>query len=243
MNLGRVDGSTVPVALDGSTDVEGDRSRTILGATDKAVALFVPVGLMLCGAVFVGTTTTGVLVRLAEETEPVTVEPEAIRMGDIESDTLAPDSEALSDKVTEAVADVAAEMLPELVPVIPVPVPVELETIRIEEIESDTLASDSEALPDEIEAISDVAVETLPELVPVLSVIVEPETITTEIPESDTLDPDSEALPDETAGVVVDAAAETLPEPVPVVPVPVSDAVIEIAEPEADTFPDIVAEF
>jgi hypothetical protein len=44
MNIGRVDGSVVAVALDGATDEGGCGATAILDATEIEVALFVPVG-------------------------------------------------------------------------------------------------------------------------------------------------------------------------------------------------------
>jgi len=105
MILGRDVGSIVPVALDGTTDVEGDGATTMLGATVKEVALSVPVGLMLCGGALVAMTTAGVSVLLAEAAEPETVEPDAVVTAETEPDAVAPGMEADPDEVTRPVAE------------------------------------------------------------------------------------------------------------------------------------------
>lgn len=57
----------MPVALEGTTDVGGEGATTMVGATVREVALSVPVGLMLCGAVLVDTTVAGVSVAMTGE--------------------------------------------------------------------------------------------------------------------------------------------------------------------------------
>lgn len=65
--MGRDDESTVPVALEGTTAVGGEGATTMVGATVSEVALSVPVGLMLCGAVLVATPVAGVSVTMTGE--------------------------------------------------------------------------------------------------------------------------------------------------------------------------------
>lgn len=62
MNPGIDVGRTVSDALEGTIEVEGEGATTMVDATVNEVALFVPVGLMLCGAVVEGTSMVGVSV-------------------------------------------------------------------------------------------------------------------------------------------------------------------------------------
>ena len=122
MTFGRLDGSIVPVTLDGTTEVEGDGATTMLGATVKTVALSVPVGLMLCGAVLLGATTARVSVPVAAEAELETEYPEAITTAeaDAEPDGGAPDPEVVPSGEVRPVADTVAvavtDSLPKVVP-------------------------------------------------------------------------------------------------------------------------------
>jgi hypothetical protein len=120
MTFGRVVGNTVPVILDGMTEVEGDGATTIVGGTVKAVALSVPVGLMLCGAVVLGATTARVSVPVAAEAELETESPEAITAVEAEPVDVTPDSEVVPSgearPVVEIVAVPVTDSLPKLVP-------------------------------------------------------------------------------------------------------------------------------
>ena len=73
MILGSDDGSVDAVALDGLIDVESDGATTMLGDTVNEVALSVPVGLILCGALLVVMPTSGDFVLLVEGPEPEAV--------------------------------------------------------------------------------------------------------------------------------------------------------------------------
>jgi hypothetical protein len=106
--------------VDGTTDVEGEGATTMLGATVKTVALSVPVGLMLCGAVLLGATMARVSVPVAAEAELETDDPEAIAMAEAEPDAVTPDSVVVPNGVTRPVADTVAvavtDSLPKFVP-------------------------------------------------------------------------------------------------------------------------------
>jgi hypothetical protein len=120
MTFGRVVGNTVPVILDGMTEVEGDGATTIVGGTVKAVALSVPVGLMLCGAVVLGATTARVSVPVAAEAELETESPEAITAVEAEPVDVTPDSEVVPSgearPIVETVAVAVTDSLPKVVP-------------------------------------------------------------------------------------------------------------------------------
>lgn len=91
MNFGKDDGSVVAVTLDGATDEGGGGATAMLGATVMEVALFVPVGLMLCGAVLAGMISPDAPVSCMEEVTPVTVDPRTMAGSVVESDAAADD--------------------------------------------------------------------------------------------------------------------------------------------------------
>ena len=117
ITLGKEDGSIVPVALEGTTDVEGEGATTMVGATVREVALSVPVGLMLCGAVLVGIRVAGVSVTMTGEVvEPAAVRSVAVVTVDPEPVAAILDSETVPEEVTTSVAVAVADSVPAIAP-------------------------------------------------------------------------------------------------------------------------------
>jgi hypothetical protein len=150
MTFGRFDGSIVPVTLDGTTEVEGDGATTILGATVKTVALSVPVGLMLCGAVLLGAATARVSVPVAAELE--TESPEAITTPEAEAepDGVTPDSEIVASGEVRPVADTVAVAVTDSLPKV-VPEGAERLAVPVSETNAELCAT----LPDAIAAVAE----------------------------------------------------------------------------------------
>lgn len=116
MIFGSEDGSTVSVALDGETDVTGEVATTMLGGTVKEVALSVPVGKILSGAVLVGAIIAGVSELPAEVAELPRAEPDPVVGVAPKSDVVTPDSVAVTDALMASVADAVADTEPTSVP-------------------------------------------------------------------------------------------------------------------------------
>lgn len=149
------------MADDGTTDVGGDGATTILGGTVKEVALSVPVGLMLCGAVLVGRTTAAVSAPLVAEAEPETEREasEAVVMAEREPDAVTPDSEAVPGEVTRPVADAVADLEPEVVPEVGEPV-----AGTLSETATEVLTPLSDAVPEVAESVAGAEPDAVPEV-------------------------------------------------------------------------------